>query len=325
MIEQPVSREVVVSVVMPVYQAEAYVYDAIKSILDQTFQDFELIVVDDASTDRSLEIIRTIDDTRIRVLQQPENAGYPSAMNRGLEIAQGSYIARMDADDVCEPVRLATQLSFLQSNPEYVFVGSLQYWVTPNGKKSFSESLQKSMQNECMDESWESVLEGTRRFVDSSVLVRHHAVKKVGGYRTYQRSGQDVDLWLRLLEDGGKAATLGKPLYGRRLVPSSITFSMETKARNRIPRILAMQRKETGSDAVMRGEDISYLINQEGVEGSKKWRHNACWRAAITCAEVGDLPGSIGFLVQALRHQPLSLDNLVNFFRYLKRCRLRVQ
>jgi len=115
-----------ISVIMPVYNREKYVEEAIKSILNQTVTDLELIVVDDASTDNTLNVIYSINDQRIQVFQLKENKGVSAAYNTGLSKARGLFIARMDSDDISIPDRLEKQLSFLERNPHISICGS---WV----------------------------------------------------------------------------------------------------------------------------------------------------------------------------------------------------
>jgi len=113
-----------VSVLMPVYNAAAYVEEAIRSVLTQTYDDFELLVFDDGSTDGSIELIRAIEDTRIRLFESPQNLGYVVHLNEGLRLAQGVYIARMDADDIALPERFAKQVALLNSEPNVVLCGT---------------------------------------------------------------------------------------------------------------------------------------------------------------------------------------------------------
>ena len=113
-----------VSVLLPVYQGDRYLREAVNSILDQTFTDFEFIIIDDASTDRSAEIIRSYRDSRIRFMQNDTNLGLTATLNRGLELARGEYIARMDQDDVSLPERLAKQVAFMDSRPELAACGT---------------------------------------------------------------------------------------------------------------------------------------------------------------------------------------------------------
>ena len=115
-----------VSVIMPVYNGAQYLQEAIDSILQQTYRDFEFIIIDDGSTDNSLEIIRMNADLdkRIVLLQNEQNSGICVTLNKGLEVAKGEYIVRMDCDDISELNRLAIQVAFMDSHPEYGLVGS---------------------------------------------------------------------------------------------------------------------------------------------------------------------------------------------------------
>ena len=101
-----------VTVLMPVYNGERYLRETMQSILSQTFLDYEFLIIDDGSTDKTLEIINTFTDPRIRVLRNPRRLKLSGALNRGLDESLGHYIARMDADDIAHPERLAQQVDF---------------------------------------------------------------------------------------------------------------------------------------------------------------------------------------------------------------------
>jgi glycosyltransferase involved in cell wall biosynthesis len=109
-----------ITVLMPVYNCELYVREAIESILNQTFTDFELLIIDDASTDATATIVKTYTDSRIQLIEKLVNTGYTNSLNQGLKIAKGKYIARMDGDDSCKPERFAKQLAYLEAHPECV-------------------------------------------------------------------------------------------------------------------------------------------------------------------------------------------------------------
>lgn len=119
-----------VSVLMPVYNSQAFLREAIDSILNQTFTDFEFLIFNDGSTDKSLDIIQSYSDQRIKLISYSENAGYVRALNEGLKIANGKYIARMDADDVALPERLEKQVAFLEKNLGYAVCGSWAEFTT---------------------------------------------------------------------------------------------------------------------------------------------------------------------------------------------------
>ncbi|WP_418263506.1 glycosyltransferase family 2 protein [Flavobacterium faecale] len=109
-----------ITVLMPVYNCELYVGEAIDSILNQTYTDFELLIIDDASKDATASIVKSYNDSRIQLIEKPINTGYTNSLNHGLKIARGEYIARMDGDDICMPERFFKQVSYLESHPETV-------------------------------------------------------------------------------------------------------------------------------------------------------------------------------------------------------------
>jgi glycosyltransferase involved in cell wall biosynthesis len=115
-----------ITVLMPVYNGEKYLREAIDSIFNQTFTDFEFLIVDDGSTDNSVEIINSYQNSRINLVKNDKNEGLVYTLNRGLSLAKGEYIARMDCDDISLPERLKKQIDFLDSNSEIAVVGT---WI----------------------------------------------------------------------------------------------------------------------------------------------------------------------------------------------------
>lgn len=123
-----------ISAIMPAYNAEKYIGEAIESILNQTFADFEFIIIDDGSTDGTKKIIKEYDDPRIVLLENEKNSGIVVALNKGLDAAKGEYIARMDSDDISLPERFEKQVAFLESHPETVALGV--------GIRTFGENIE---------------------------------------------------------------------------------------------------------------------------------------------------------------------------------------
>lgn len=113
-----------VSVILPVYNTKMYIKESVESILQQTFSDFELLIIDDASTDGTQDIIKGFIDNRIVFIQKEKNSGYTQSLNSGIEFAKGKYIARMDADDISLPQRLEKQVAFLEAHEEVVVCGA---------------------------------------------------------------------------------------------------------------------------------------------------------------------------------------------------------
>ena len=123
-----------ITVLLPVYNCELYVRTAIESILNQTFTDFEFLIIDDASTDKTLAVLKKIKDSRIQLIEKPVNSGYTNSLNYGLQMAKGKYIARMDGDDISHPERFAKQIVYLEAHPEVVVCGTT-YKIVGNDKQ----------------------------------------------------------------------------------------------------------------------------------------------------------------------------------------------
>jgi glycosyltransferase involved in cell wall biosynthesis len=122
-----------VSVVMSVYNNESYIREAVESVLNQSFKDFEFIIINDGSTDRTREILTSYTDERIRLFDQ-ENRGLTISLNRGLSLAKGSYIARMDGDDISDPERFAEEVRFLEQNEKIGLIGTYAHRIDEQGR-----------------------------------------------------------------------------------------------------------------------------------------------------------------------------------------------
>jgi len=183
-----------VSVLMSTYNGAVYLRQAINSILNQTFTDFEFIIVDDNSTDNSGEILRSYNDPRIRIIQNNKNIGLTKSLNKGLKEAQGKYIARMDADDVSLLDRLKEQYNFLEAHPTIALVGS---WAESMDEYGIVTEIRK-VPTDPETIRFELVLRNC--FFHSSVCFRREAVKKVGGYDATYRHAQDYELFSRLAD-----------------------------------------------------------------------------------------------------------------------------
>jgi len=187
MISQPA-----VSVIMAVYNGAEYVEDAIESILEQTCSDFEFIIINDGSTDRTHEIICKYNDPRIRLINQ-ENTGLTRALNVGLSLARGRYIARIDADDISLPERLEKQVALFEKNKDVVLQGSLFCLINvKNGRLYF-----KHLPNTERKLRLFLALRGTP-FRHSTVMFRRSVVEKVGVYNEKYVTAQDYEYWIRI-------------------------------------------------------------------------------------------------------------------------------
>jgi len=206
-----------ITVLMPAYNAQKYIHEAIDSVLAQTFTDFELLIINDGSTDDTLAIINSFIDNRIRVICQ-ENKGIAIALNNGLKHAKADYIARFDADDICYHHRLQVQYDFMLANSSYSVIGSAadyldvdRNFVFTHNPKAYSYQQMLALNiNICP-------------FIHSSVLYKKEVVLKHGGYNEYAYTFEDHLLWLNLLQNE-KACNLNESLIKVRLNPESITI-----------------------------------------------------------------------------------------------------
>ncbi len=183
-----------VSILMPVYNGKAHLEDAINSILKQTYRDFELITVDDASSDGSLSILQGYakQDSRIKVITNNKNIGLTRSLIKAIEMAQGRYLARQDADDISLPQRLEKQIDFLENNKEYGAIGTSARVIGSNGD---------FIRNAYVPKTWfmtRQILRFGNCFLHGSMMFRKEAYIDAGGYRSSFSLGQDFDLWLRI-------------------------------------------------------------------------------------------------------------------------------
>lgn len=207
-----------VSVVIPVYNVEKYVRQAIKSVLDQTFKDFEIVIIDDGSTDHTLKVIKSFKDKRIKVFKNPKNLGLVESINKGINESRGEYIARFDGDDICERERFKKQVEFLDNNPDYVIVGSQEQQINPKGEKLPSQYKVPQTDQEIrrIQYLWNFMIHPT-------VMMRKDVVVNVGGYRKFFKGGaEEYDLWLRMLRFG-KFYNLKEKLIKKRIHPTAFT------------------------------------------------------------------------------------------------------
>ncbi|RYY91758.1 MAG: glycosyltransferase, partial [Chitinophagaceae bacterium] len=203
-----------ITVLMPAYNAADYIADAIRSVLAQTFPHFELLIVDDGSTDNTAAIAAAFNDPRIRLLRQP-NGGVAAALNRGLAEAQAPLVARFDADDLCHQQRLERQRALLQQDQRLVIAGSAVEYVDADKRPVFSWQPPAYTHNELL-----RVLPHSCPFIHSSVIFRREAVLAAGGYPEGAHTFEDHLLWTRLLP-AGKGLNSPEPLVQVRLNVSS--------------------------------------------------------------------------------------------------------
>jgi glycosyltransferase involved in cell wall biosynthesis len=203
-----------VSVVMPARNESRYVGEAVQSVVEQSYGEWELVVVNDGSTDATAEIVRSFADPRIRVYDQP-GLGFVGALNRGLALARGDLIARLDADDIAHPKRLESQVEFLANHPGVGLVGSAAQYLFPEGERVLSR-------RPTGDPALRRALLRDNPFVHSSIMLRRSVLHAIGGYDARYPSDTDYDLWVRVAARF-EVANLAEPLVTYRLRMDSLS------------------------------------------------------------------------------------------------------
>jgi len=217
-----------VSVIMTVYNEQEHIKKSVTSVLNQTYEDFELVIVNDGSNDRTREILENeFNDRRMKIFNQ-ENKGRVKALNQALKLSMGKYIAILDADDYCLPERLEKQVEFLDRNPDVGAVGTAYYrydeirrekWIRkyPTENEKIKKEMSKYMP-----------------LAHSSVMIRRYCLNKIGNYDEEFDTLQDMELLIRIAKKF-KLANLDEPLIIRNIRSDSFFHrSFKQSYRNRL-------------------------------------------------------------------------------------------
>jgi hypothetical protein len=234
-----------VSVAMPVFNGGRFLAAAVESILKQSFSDFELIAIDDGSTDQSASLLAGFarSDGRIRVITQA-NAGIVASLNRALDLARGEYVARMDADDVALPSRFGLQVAFLDTHPDVAVVGSAITLIDEEGKviRDVDYLLAPT-------EVSKFLIQAGCALAHPAVMMRKADVAAVGGYRGAYRHGEDYDLWLRISETRALANLPDRLLlYRQHPSKASARYAAEQMLATKVAQLAAHARRAGGVD-----------------------------------------------------------------------------
>ena len=250
---------VAVSVVMSAYNEEAYLSEAVESVLNQSFQDFELIIVDDGSDDNSAEILQryAARDQRVKILKNDKNIGIAASLNRGLETAQATLVARMDADDICMPQRLERQLSFMEAHPDIDVLGSA---LMLHGTRKIRR------RPEAHDMIVAELLFNCSIFHPTVMLrtERAHGGGLFGNsvYDPRQQHAEDYGLWVRLaIQGGARFANLPNPLLVYRIHNGSITRRYTAQQNSTAIAIKRWQLKKLGISPTVAEMNLHNVIS----------------------------------------------------------------
>lgn len=208
-----------VTVLMPVYNAERFLKRAIESVLAQTFTGFEFLIINDGSSDKSVSIIQSFSDARIRLVHNEKNSGVIETLNKGIALAKGNYIARMDADDICADQRFEKQVAYLQQHPETAAVAT--YIMQINANEDQLGAWDQDAENTTPEQLF-NTLAKTNCIAHPTVMIRREILSRYA-YHKQQKGSEDWDLWMRLFSDGYRIDKIPEFLLFYRIHTASVT------------------------------------------------------------------------------------------------------
>jgi glycosyltransferase involved in cell wall biosynthesis len=227
-----------ISIVLPAYNCESFLKEAIESLLNQAFKDFELIIINDGSTDKTEDVIKSFTDPRIIYLKNENNSGLVYTLNKGIDAAKGKYIARMDGDDISLPTRLVRQKAILDENPGIAVTASTIAFINEKNEPAGDWQLDKKTTH---PGEIKRRLPYENCIAHPSVMVRSQILKKLK-YKPYQKNIEDYDLWLRMMSRGYSITKVEEPQLLYRIHNSSIT-AVHLKKNNFFFKHFSMKRR----------------------------------------------------------------------------------
>ena len=250
--------EYLLSVIMPVYNAQPFIVASIKSILNQSYRNIELIIINDASTDNSLAEILSVKDKRIKLFSNEENRGIVFSRNKGLKLAKGDFIGMMDADDIALPEKFEKQISFLLENPTYGMVGS---WVDFIDEKG--DAIPGGWKLTASVEMIPSIMLFKNYFLQSAVLYRKECINSFSFTHGLDIL-EDYAIWNEIIKEF-KAWNIQEPLVKYRLHSGSVTQSKKAEMFIKEKHVFQKQFQQLGIEASDEELDLHLMIkhNQE--------------------------------------------------------------
>lgn len=238
-----------VTILMPLYNAERFVAQALRSLLQDQAVPLEVIVIDHQSSDRSVALVQAVGDPRLRLVTH-QGGGIAEVLNTGLGLARGEFMGRCDADDLYLPDRLAAQIAWLQQHPEFAAVAGNYAAIDPQGHPL--------IRFQCGDQETditEELQAGVTRTHLGTFLIRTSLLQQLGGFRAYFTTAEDIDLQLRL-GDRHRVGYCPQVVYHYRIHPRSITHTRASNQReffDQVAQRFQQQRQTQGEDDLQRG------------------------------------------------------------------------
>lgn len=257
-----------VTVLMSVYNGEKYLLQAVDSILNQTFSDFEFIIINDGSTDNTAKILASYNDPRIIIVNNEANIGLTKSLNKGLKLTKGKYIARMDADDISLPKRLERQVAFMDANPEIGVCGTW-FEIIGDDKKSICSHPEQH------DDIFVGMLFGNTIGHPTVIIRKDNILTLNEFYNEELTCAQDAEYWARLGVLGVKLANIGEVLVKYRIHERSVSKVNNQLQESVAAKVRLLQFKRLGLDPTE--EELEILTqnmrssDKEGIEKTAIW------------------------------------------------------
>lgn len=297
-----------VSVIIPAYNAIAYLPKTLASVQQQTFKDFEVLVIDDGSTDSTADWVNSLSDRNVQLIVQ-KNGGCASARNRGIQAARGDYIAFLDADDIWEPSKLEKQAHILETSAA---VGVVNTWIS--NIDSQGQPIGNLGTPDAEGKVWAQVIEENPIMCGSAPMVRRQCFDAVGLFDQSLRSAEDWDMWIRLAKKY-EFAVVKEPLVRYRIHPKSKSHNLQLHLQSRLSVIEKAfsdsASDDSASDDASASEEAGKNAGEKsavkgGANASAKNR--ACGLAYLSVAyralQNGDLKHARTLRRQSIRHYP---------------------
>lgn len=308
------SHKAPLSVIMPAYNAEAYIGQAIESVLQQSFTDFEFIIVNDGSKDNTLNVIKRYNDPRIKLIDQA-NKGLIDTLNDSINIASADIIARMDADDICKPNRFQVEYDFLTNNPDHVLVGSVVDIIDKDGNYLMPLYPVGYTHDEIVTN-----IDVKCPFNHPSVMFRKDAVIRAGYYPKNALTFEDHLLWKKLANIG-KVHNLKDVLLQYRFNPESVTI--DEKWRGDLFIQLRKKALEQGFVAEEDALKLKEIISSQNLSAYK----NASYYALVGKKYLWNNPDGTkarSHFAQSIKHYPKNIEPYILYLFSFMPASLRV-
>jgi len=287
----------IISVIMPVYNANLYLTESINSILNQTYDNFEFIILNDGSQDNSKDIILSFNDKRIKYFEH-DNIGIQKTLNRGLFESKGSFIARMDADDISFPERFEKQIHHLKYNNSIIAVGTNAIYIDKNGEELYLSN------HPTRDEEIRKTLLSGGRFFHSSMMFYKSIALNCGGYFDKCKTGiEDGIMWIRMSKIG-KLSNLSEPLIKYRIVPSALSNTNRNRQKYMRNIFISIDNNEMPSDLTL------MKLDNFNKKETNSWKNgNYHFRISIIYIKYckNGFKSALKNIILALKYNPLNI------------------